>query len=563
MIPLQPAPSAGESLTQVFYDIAQLLESAAAAEARVSRVLTRLASLVPYRRCAVLDAPSGFEPRLLTAPGTPAEDTAELAATTLALFRGLVERAGRGAEACPPSHAHLAVPLIGLDKVVGVLFVDRTDGAYDEQHLRALSVVAAKLAAYFSMLHAFNRETARTKELLMARCAAEAADRAKDEFLALVSHELRTPLNVILAWADALTATDTPQPDRARAGAAIERAVRGQAQLVADLLDLACGAAQTLRLDLHDVEPAQLISEAVSTLRPQAELKRVQLDVKLDSSATPLLADPLRLRQVVVNLVGNAIKFTPPGGHVQVQLERAAELTRLRVVDSGPGIDARILPRLFEPFNQRDGSTTRSHGGLGVGLALVKHLVELHGGQVRAESAGDRPGSIFTVELPLGPVTQPSLPQPAAAVDARRQRRLAGVRVLIVDDDRDIGEVLQFVLEGQGALVSVAVSGAEALAVMSRTLPDVLLSDIAMPGGSGYDLMRLLVAREGMNAPPAAALSAYAPGQDLEEALAAGFRILLEKPIDPQTLISAVATLAVEARGKAPTQILVERAHVD
>jgi signal transduction histidine kinase/ActR/RegA family two-component response regulator len=559
MMVLVPDAAAGESLTQVFYDIAQLLESADDSEARVTRVLTRLASLVPYQRCAVLHAPFGMEPRLLTAPGTLARDEAELAATTLALLRQLAEHPAHSVAARPPSDAHLAVPLVGLDQVVGVLFVDRADGAYDEQHLRALSVVAAKLAAYFSMLHAFQRETARSEQLLQAQRAAEAADRAKDEFLAVVSHELRTPLNSILTWVDALVSTDTAASDRARAGEAIERAVRTQAKLVADLLDLACTAARTLRLDLRDVEPARLINEAITKLRPQAELKRIQLQVKLDESVTPLVADPHRLSQVVVSLLANAIKFTPPGGHVEVSLERADELARLRVIDSGPGIDARVLPRLFEPFSQQDSSTTRVHGGLGVGLALVKDLVELHGGTVRAESARERLGSTFTVELPFGPI-QPASLAPPAVLEDRRGRALAGVRVLIVDDDRDIGEVLQFVLESQGALVSVAASAAEALAVMGQQLPDVLLSDIAMPGDSGYELMRTLVAREGANAPPAAALSAHAPGHDLKEALAAGFQMLLAKPIDSHTLISAIATLAVEARNKRRARLGVEGA---
>jgi signal transduction histidine kinase/ActR/RegA family two-component response regulator len=555
-----PDAAAAESLTQVFYDIAQLLESADDSEARVRRVLTRLASLVPYQRCAVLDAPSGMEPRLLTTPGTLTGDEAELAAATLALLRQLVEHPARSAAQRPPSDAHLAVPLIGLDQVVGVLFVDRADGVYDEQHLRALSVVAAKLAAYFSMLHAFQRETARAEQLLQAQHAAAAADRAKDEFLALVSHELRSPLNSILTWADALVSKDTADTERARAGEAIERAVRTQAKLVADLLDLACTAARTLRLDLRDVEPAQLINEAIITLRPQAELKRIQLEVKLDESVTPLVADPHRLSQVVVSLIANAIKFTPPGGHVEVRLERADELARLRVVDSGPGIDARVLPRIFEPFTQQDSSTTRVHGGLGVGLALVKDLVELHGGTVRADSVREQLGATFTVELPFGPVVRPAPILPLAVLDDRRGGALAGVRVLIVDDDRDIGEVLQFVLEAQGALVSVALSAAEALAVMSQELPDVLLSDIAMPGDSGYQLMRAIVAREGENAPLAAALSAHAPGHDLKEALAAGFRMLLAKPIDAQTLISAIAVLAVEARNKSRARLGVEEA---
>lgn len=543
-----------ESPSQAFYDIAQLLESADDAEVRVARALTRLRSLVPYQRCAALDAPPGLAARLLTPPETSPTDRAELEAATLALFRRLTEPEGRSM-ALGLSGVHLAVPLVGLDCVVGVLLVERVEGEYDEPHLRALSVVAAKLAAYFSMLHAFTREAVRSKELAQAKLAAEAADRAKDEFLALVSHELRTPLNSILAWSDALRSHDTPAAERARAVDGIERAVRAQAKLVGDLLDLAGVAAATLRLDLHAVDPAQLIKDAVSTLQARAAQKSIELDVNLDESVRPFLADAYRLSQVVVGLVGNAIKFTPPGGHVEVRLDRLGLLARIRVIDNGPGISAAVLPKLFERFSQSDSSTTREQGGLGVGLALVKDLVELHGGSVSVECAGARHGSTFTVVLPLvAPPQVAAQPQEEMAVAEATplsvQRPLHGVRVLLVDDDRDIGEVLQFVLEAQGAQVSVAHSAAEALAALTRSMPDVLLSDLAMPGGSGYELMRSIVAREGSKAPPAAALSAYAPGQDRRRALSAGFRLLLEKPIDSETLIKAVVTLAADGGGR-------------
>ena len=322
---------------------------------------------------------------------------------------------------------------------------------------------------------------------------------------------------------------------------AIERSVRAQARLIEDLLDLSCVSTATLRLDLRAVEPAALIKATIQALRPRAEQKSIRLDAVLDESVTPLIADPLRLSQVVANLVANAIKFTPDGGHVEVRLERAGLLARIRVIDSGSGISPEVLPHLFSPFSQADSSSTRVHGGLGVGLALVKDLVQLHGGQVRAESAGEKKGATFTVELPLAAPA----PRSHGAPDAvRLGERLAGIRVLIVDDDRDICEVLQFVLEAQGAVVTLAASAAEALAALERSLPDVLLSDIAMPGGSGYDLMRKIGVRQGGRTLPAAALSGYAAGQDLQQALASGFRMQLAKPIDPEALIAAVATLA-------------------
>ena len=508
------------------------------------QVLERLRSLVPYERCAVLEAQPGSARRLLTAPGTPPDEREALTATITALLSRLVEEHGQSEGApSPQAGMHLAVPLVGLDEVIGVLFVRSAEAVYEEQHVRALSVVAAELAAYFSMLHARDLEAERTRQLEAARQAAEAANRAKDEFLALVSHELRTPLNTILTWADALRSDETGTADRTRAFEAIERSVRAQAKLIEDLLDLSGVAAASLRLDLQAVEPAALIKAAILALRPRAEQKSIRVLAVLDESVTPLIADAHRLSQIVANLVANAIKFTPRGGHVEVHLERAGVLARIRVTDSGSGIGPEVLPHLFEPFYQADGSSTRAHGGLGVGLALVKDLVELHGGRVHAESPGKEKGATFTVDLPLAAAARPA-DAPAAEEGGRGARALAGIHVLIVDDDKDICEVLQFVLEGQGAVIAVAGSAVEALAAIERSMPDVLLSDIAMPGGSGYDLMRDIVARDGAAAPPAAALSAYAPGQDIQRALAAGFRMQLTKPVDSKALISAVAALA-------------------
>jgi signal transduction histidine kinase/ActR/RegA family two-component response regulator len=530
----------------VFYDIARLLESADDSEARVVRVLVQLGKLVPYEHCAVLETTRGREPRLISALETPPSARAQLEVKMLGLLKGLATE-----EPPPPvsssEEMHLAVPLIVLDEVVGVLLVERAAGAYEEQHARALSVVAAELAGYFSKLQASTREQQRTVELAEARRDAEAADRAKDEFLALVSHELRTPLNSILTWTDALRSNDTSEHDRSRAVEAIERAVRMHAKLVADLLDLSCIAAAALRLDLRTVQPAALIKQAISALEPQAKQKAIKLEVVLDESVSPVVADPRRLSQVVINLVTNAIEFTPPGGHVEVRLEQDDALARIRVIDTGAGFRPELLERLFEPFAQVDSSTTRAHGGLGLGLALVKDLVELHGGQVRAESAGERKGAVFTVELPLsGAVRRDSQPPLESPSSSRTKAALAGIRVLLVDDDEDIGEILQLVLEAQGAIVSVVHSAVEALASLTLSMPNVLLSDLSMPGGSGYDLMRSIVAREGKNAPPAAAISACAPAQSLRKALDSGFRMLLQKPIDHPALIAAVATLARE-----------------
>ncbi|HET9315737.1 MAG TPA: HAMP domain-containing sensor histidine kinase, partial [Vicinamibacteria bacterium] len=277
-------------LNRTFYDIAQILESAEDSEARVVRVLERLHSVVPYDRCAVLEAQPGSEPRLFTAPGTAPAERAALTATIAALLRRLVEEHGQIEEVpATPARMHLAVPLIGLDQVVGLLFVRSAERAYEEEHVRALSVVAAELAAYFSMLRSRALEAERTAQLVQARQAAEAANRAKDEFLALVSHELRNPLNTILAWADALRSQDAREIDRNRAFAAIERSVRAQAKLIEELLDLSCVATASLRLDLRAVEPARLIKSAILALRPRAEEKSIRIEAVLDESVTPLI----------------------------------------------------------------------------------------------------------------------------------------------------------------------------------------------------------------------------------------------------------------------------------
>ena len=467
----------------------------------------------------------------------------------------------QGPEAPSAPGLHIAVPLVGLDQVIGVLFVEDSAGnTYAERHVRRLSVVAAKLAAYLSMLRAAALETERMRQLEQARQLAETANRAKDEFLALVSHELRTPLNTILVWADALRSSETAEDERMKAFEAIVRSVRAEVRLIDDLLDLSCVAKATLRLNLHAVEPASLIQAALGALQPRADQKAIRLEAKLDESVSSLIADPQRLSQIVANLVANAIKFTPAGGQVEVRLERAGLLARIQVLDSGSGIRPEMLPNLFERFRISDSSSTRSQGGLGVGLALVKDLVVLHGGQVRAESPGEMRGATFTVDLPLAEAVlrAPAARERRRGADRRRPHQVSskgpaaqskgtldGIRVLLVDDDKDIGEVLQFVLESQGAVVAFANSVAEALTAIERSLPNVLLSDIAMPGDTGYDLMRKIVARRGAEAPPAAAISAYAGGRELREALASGFQMLLTKPIEPAALIAAVKELAL------------------
>jgi signal transduction histidine kinase/CheY-like chemotaxis protein len=526
--------------------MAQVLESAEGSEQRVLHVLKLLQQLVPYDQCALLEAQPGREPRLVVVPGATTDERALLTETLMSLFGQLLENRERAPEAPPRrSGAHLAVPLIGLDEVIGVFLVRGAEGAYQARHLRALSVVGAKLAAYFMMLRARAEEAERTRQLEEARQAAETANRAKDEFLALVSHELKAPLTSTLTWVHVMRSKDLGEAERARAVEAIERNLRAQAKLVDDLLDLSCIATAEVRLDLRAVEPAKLIKAAVEDLRPRAAERSIRLKAALDRSVK-LLVDPDRLDHVVAILLTNAIQSTPNGGHVEVHLERAGAHARIQVTDSGKGISPEFLPHLFERFRQGEGSNTATAGGVGLGLAIVKHLVELHGGRVRAESPGEEKGATFTIELPLAGAASgvPARPGSPDAGGRGEERALTGIRVLIVDDDAEIRDALKFLLERYGAEVAAAGSAAEALAALERSMPDVLLSDVALRGESGYELMRQIAAREGGGTLPAAALSGFSREQDRQRALAAGFRMHLEKPVEPEALISAVARLA-------------------
>lgn len=536
--------TADAHFSRTLYDVSQTFESAEGAPERMLHVLELVHELVPYDQCAVLEARAGGEPHLLVvAPEIAADERDRMAARLVKLLGLFVGENTRVAQApTKPSGAHLAVPLLGLDEVIGVLFVRRAKGGYRAGHLRALSVVGAKLGAYLTMLRASHEAAEGTRRVGEAQSAAEAANRAKDEFLALVSHELKTPLAATLSWTEVLRSTGASRAERMHAVAAIDRIVRAQTKLVDDLLALSCIASAEVRLDLRAVEPAKLIKAAIDGLRPQAERRSIRLDDDLDGSVRLSAADPDRLEQVVAALLANAIKFTPNGGHIEVHLERTGGDARIQVVDSGKGISRDFLPHVFERFRQADGPGSPPCGGLGIGLAIVKHLVELHGGIVSAESPGAERGTTFTVLLPLR--RDRATGSDGWSRDAAPPLALAGIRILVVDDDRDMSDALRSLLESYGGEVTTASSVAEALAALERSRPDVLLSDIVMPGESGYDLMREIALREGRNALPAAALSSLARAVDRGQAIAAGFRALLAKPVEPAALIALVADLA-------------------
>ena len=401
-------------------------------------------------------------------------------------------------------------------------------------------------------------EQRRENMLATERAAREEAERVirmKDEFLATLSHELRTPLNAILGWSQIL-ARGTLESDDARQGLqTIERNTRAQAQMIEDLLDMSRISAGKVRLDVHRLVLADVVSQAIQSVRPSAEVKGVRLITVLDPNAGPVAGDAGRLQQVVWNLLTNAIKFTPRGGRVQVVLERVNSHLELNVTDTGEGIEPEFLPHVFERFRQADASTTRHYRGLGLGLSIVKHLVELHGGSVRVKSPGKGKGSTFILTLPLAPTTDP------LGDDESEQRQhprvaqgepiiykppnLNGIRVLVVDDDPDARDVIARILRDGSASVITASSAAEALEILRKSKPALLISDIGMPGEDGYDLIRKVRAltADACSRVPAVALTAFARSEDRQRALLAGYQFHVAKPVEPSELLTVCASL--------------------
>ncbi|MCT7972909.1 response regulator [Laspinema olomoucense] len=389
----------------------------------------------------------------------------------------------------------------------------------------------------------------RMEEALQQQAEAlERANQVKDEFLAVLSHELRSPLNAILGWSQLLLTRKFDEATTHRALETIERNARFQTQLIEDLLDVSRILRGKLTLKVTRVNLATPIYAAIESLRLAIDAKSLQLDYSPDPTVPPVMGDSSRLQQVVWNLLSNAVKFTEPGGQVRLRLTGDDRWVILQLQDTGVGILPEFLPHLFEYFRQADASSTRNHGGLGIGLGLVRHLVELHGGTVSAESPGVGQGATFTVKLPaiaLKPNTETPLPQSSP------QGELTGVRVLVVDDDDDSLEFMQFVLEQSGCQVRAIASTMEALAVFSDWQPDLVISDIAMPEEDGYSFIRKIRAME-RNAGgqiPAVALTAYAREEDRNAAFLAGFQEHLSKPIDPKALMAAIELLTRPIEG--------------
>ncbi|HXC69812.1 MAG TPA: PAS domain S-box protein [Pyrinomonadaceae bacterium] len=384
-----------------------------------------------------------------------------------------------------------------------------------------------------------------------ARRHAEEADRLKDEFLATLSHELRTPLTSILGWASMIRNGEVEGANASRAIETIERNARSQARLIDDLLDVSRIITGNLRLDLHPLDLAPIVDAALDALRPTADVKGIQLQTHFEPEECLVKGDSNRLRQVIWNLLSNSIKFTQRGGSVNINLTCVESTARLRVSDTGEGISAEFLPYVFDRFRQAEGSISRRQGGLGLGLAVVRHLVELHGGTISAESNGLGQGSVFIVDLPLAQERR----DPARAEERRRELerrrsrsgvvRLDGLHVLLVEDDDDSRKLLGTMLKRYGARVTSTKSAKEALTVFEGDLPDVLVSDIGMPDEDGYELIRKLRSAppEKGGLTPAIALTGYASRKDRERALAAGYHQHIAKPIEQADMIDAIAAL--------------------
>ncbi|HEX4963290.1 MAG TPA: CHASE3 domain-containing protein [Thermoanaerobaculia bacterium] len=390
----------------------------------------------------------------------------------------------------------------------------------------------------------------------LARIRAEEANRAKDEFLATVSHELRNPLNAITGWTVILR-TGAAKPEAAlHASEVIERNARALSKLVEDVLDVSRIVTGKLHVEPREMDLTPVVCAAIEALRPAAEAKRIALEVDLGPSG-PVWGDPDRLQQVVWNLVSNAVKFTPKDGNVEVKLHRTGSQMEIAVRDDGAGIPPHLLPLVFDRFRQADGTTTRRHGGLGLGLAIVRHLVELHGGTVAVESEGHGQGSRFTVQLPvrlLGagegswPAETLDEPLPAAPVGPV----LSGLRIVVVEDDPDSLDMVCTLLAQRGAEVQPATSTAEGLAAVEKWQPDLLVSDLGMPEEDGYTLIRRVRALppERGGQVPAVALSAHTRTEDRIAAISAGFQIHVAKPVESAELLTVAASLAKSGRQK-------------
>ena len=461
--------------------------------------------------------------------------------------------------------SYLAVPVKSRSgkAIGGLLFGHRQPGLFDARSERIVVGIAgqASIAVGNARLYEEARRIAEERERLVrteraARAEVARVSQLKDEFLATLSHELRTPMSAILGWAKALLLKRADAATLERGLGAISRNATAQARLIDDLLDMNRIVSGKVRLEVRPFDMASVIAAAIDVVRPSADAKGLRLQQVLDPLAGTVSGDPDRLQQVIWNLLTNAVKFTPRGGRIEVLMRRAENHLELTVRDDGIGIDAPFLPQVFDRFRQADASTTRSHGGLGLGLSIARQLVELHGGSIAAASDGLGAGASFVVRLPLQPAHAPASlePQGAAgesAVDQRIDLDLQGVRILIVDDEADARDLLAELLSGFGAAVHSAGSACEALSLLARVRPDLLISDIGMPERDGYQLIQDVrrLAADGGGKTPAIALTAFARSEDRTRSMVSGFQVHLAKPVETHELMATVGSLVGRIAG--------------
>jgi signal transduction histidine kinase/CheY-like chemotaxis protein len=429
-----------------------------------------------------------------------------------------------------------------MGRIIGTIEVQCYESdAYRDQHATAMRMAANLTAVAIENIRLFKLE--RT-----AREVAEESNRLKDEFLATVSHELRTPLTAILGWSRLLEGGALDDQASKQAIETIWRNAKSQAQIIDDILDVSRIITGNLYLDLHPMELGPVVENAINVVRPTADAKGIKIDSEIDPVPAAVSGDANRLQQVIWNLLSNAVKFTSNGGRVSLKISHVGASVEIRVTDTGQGISREFLPYVFDRFRQADSTTTRQHGGLGLGLAIARHLVEIHGGSIRAQSEGEGLGASFTIKLPLldssvrvsdSELRSDELPPLSAQV-------LSGLNVLLVDDDTDTLELMATALSRRQANVTAVSSAGDAIQAIRDKRPDVLISDIAMPEEDGYGLIERIRALEDVESQtiPAVAITAYAKEEDRRRALSAGFHIYLAKPIELSELISVVAKAA-------------------
>ncbi len=438
----------------------------------------------------------------------------------------------------------MAVPMAVMGRIIGTIEVQSyKSNVYRPEHVTAMSMAANLTAVAIENVRLLKLE--RT-----ARQAAEESNRLKDEFLATVSHELRTPLTAILGWSRLLEDGSVDDVVSKQAIETICRNAKAQAQIVDDILDVSRIITGNLYLDLQPLELAPIVKSAINVVRPTADAKGIRIDARLSATRAMVSGDANRLQQVIWNLLSNAVKFTQSGGRVMVKLSQVGSTVEIAVSDTGQGISREFMPYVFDRFRQADSTTTRHHGGLGLGLAIARHLVEIHGGAIKAESEGEGRGSTFTIKLPVIETAEKRAP---AYSDGREQtataiapQLLSGVNVLLVDDDSDTLKLMTTALTRRQATVTAVSSAGEAIKAIRRRRPDVLVSDIAMPDEDGYGLIEKIRSLEAgeSDSIPAVAITAYAKEEDREKALSSGFQIYLAKPVELTELISVVARAA-------------------